>query len=148
MTCQAFVVKFGHLNLSYMVKFLSVNSVTSDVWNPPPFNCVCTTRVGSVTSREYCKMLCFLWQGIYNAGALRPHTAPRDPTMRVNKPDLSHPWHHVWICIVQTGRKTKLGQAWLQPHLFKDCVWRFTNPVTPQWCNNCTILRPKKLVCF
>lgn len=31
-------------------------------------------------------MLCFLWQCLYNTGAQRPHTAPRDPEMRVNKP--------------------------------------------------------------
>lgn len=58
------------------------------------------------------------WLGLYKSGAQRPHTALRDPAMRVNKPALSHPWHHVWMCVVQTGRKTKLCQAWSPPHLF------------------------------
>lgn len=47
------------------------------------------TCAGSVTSREHCKMLRFLWQGLYNTAAWRPHTAPRDPGMRVNKPGAS-----------------------------------------------------------
>lgn len=50
------------------------------VWAPQ------ATCAGSVTSGEHCKMLRFLWQRLYNTEARRPHTARRDPKMRVNKP--------------------------------------------------------------
>lgn len=63
--------------------------VTTEVWLSIYSHCVWTPPAmcaRSVTSREYCKMLRFLWQCLYNTGAWRPHTAPRDPAMRVNKP--------------------------------------------------------------
>lgn len=50
------------------------------------FHCVCAppaTCGGSVTSRDYCKTLHFLWQCLYNTGAWRrPHTAPQLPQIQ------------------------------------------------------------------